>query len=266
MKWRDPSEEERDRMLALIYSPTGKGKTVSTVKSLPQPFVYYECEPKPLDRTCKGNVPILQWIKEGKVKHGRPESYDDFKDNLVEMEDEIISNYKAVFIDGLSYFMRVELLGEIQVETAKADVFESKKRDLVNMGRTDKAGYGAIASLMNRITGVIGNVAAQGVIVVITALQADDPTWNRELAAGPALAGKKFAEDMPGFFDLIGKVTSKVKEKKVDNVMIEKIVYPPVVWFESDKDEAFTAKWSGPPLKKPYFPLDWKKILAYDGT
>lgn len=257
MKWRDPSEKEQDRVLALIYGATGKGKTVSTIKSLPQPFVYIECEPKGVDRTCKGHVPVAQWIKEGKMKHGRPESYDDLKDTLHTMEDEIITNYKAMFIDGLSYFMRVELLGEIQEETGRADVFESKERPLVNLGRTDKAGYGAIASLMNRITGVIGNVAAQGVVVVITALQADDPTWNRELAAGPALAGKKFAEDMPGFFDMIGKVTSKEKNGKV--------IYPPMVWFDSGEEEAFTAKWSGPPLKKPYFPLNWKKILAYTG-
>lgn len=258
MKWRDPSEVEVDRVLALIYGPTGVGKTVSTLKTLPQPIVYIECEPKGVDRTCKGHIDIPLWIKEKKLRHGRPDNYDDLKDTLTKDEDKIIGKFKSLFIDGLSYFMGVELLGQIQEETGRADVFESKNRPMVNLGRTDQAGYGAIASLMNRITGVIGNIAAQGVVVVITALQADDPKWNRELAAGPALAGKKFAEDMPGFFDLIGRVETKTNKDG-------KAIHPPKVWFQSGEDEAFTAKWSGPELEKPFFPLNWKTILEYKG-
>ena len=210
MKWRDPAETSKattDRVLALIYGPTGVGKTVSTLKSLPRPLLYIECEPKGVERTGKGNI---DW--EG-IKIGRPDSYEDLRMFLADEEEKIIEGYRSMFIDGLSFFMNIELLGAIQEETGKADVFESKDRPLVNAGRTDKAGYGALAALMNRLCKLIGNIAAGGVVTVITALQKDDPTWNRELAAGPSLAGKKFADDMPGFFDLIGKVERKTNKE-----------------------------------------------------
>lgn len=266
MKWLDPSEEEVSRILALIYGPPASGKTLSSLLSLPKPMMYFQCEPKSIKQTCKGHLDINKLQKEGMLKVGRPESYDDLFKLLTKEFDDIVETYKAVLFDGLSFFMGVDLLGELMVETGKAQVFD-KNRPLLNLGRTDPAGYGGLASLMNRLCGVIGSIASEGPVVVITAQQKDDPKWNRELSAGPALSGKKFGEDMPGFFDLIGRVEKMekmVKDKETGD-MIPRIVWPPKVWFESPADEAFIARWSGPPLKKPYFPLNWEKILSYSG-
>jgi len=253
MRYRELSEETTG-VFALIYGPTGVGKTVSTLKSLPKPCWYFECDPKGVDRTLKGNVDFKG------IKRGHPESYEDLRSEIVQKKDEITKDYRSMFVDGLSFFMNIKLLGEIQEETGEAKVFDSKDRPLVNQARTDKTGYGALAALMNRFSGICGGVAAQGVVVVIAALQADDPKWNRELSAGPSLAGKEFPKNMPGFFDLIGRVEKMGKNK--DN----KQIWPPKVYFESDEEDSFMARWSGPALTKPYLPLDWGRILAYGET
>jgi len=250
MKYRDLSEETTG-VFALIYGPTGVGKTVSSLKSLPKPCLYYECDPKGVDRTLTGNVDFKG------IKRGHPESYEDLRDDISKNIPNIAETYKSMFVDGLSFFMNIELLGQIQRETGEAQIFDSKDRPLVNQARTDKTGYGALAALMNRFSGLCGKVAAQGVIVVIASLQADDPKWNRELSAGPSLAGKEFPKNMPGFFDLIGRVEKMGKDK--DGAQI----YPPKVYFESDEEDSFMARWSGPCLKEPFLPLNWKRIMNY---
>ncbi|MBA7661445.1 hypothetical protein ES703_69462 [subsurface metagenome] len=250
MRWRELSDTS-EGVFALIYGPTGVGKTVSSLKSLPKTCRYYECDPKGVDRTLKGNVDFKG------IKRGHPKSYEDLKADIEDNFDDIIENYKSMFIDGLSFFMNIELLGEIQRETGDAKVFDSKDRPLVNQARTDKTGYGALAALMNRFCGIVGQIASGGVVVVIAALQSDDPKWNRELSAGPSLAGKEFPKNMPGFFDLIGRVEKMGRRE--DGTQI----FPPKVYFDSDEEESFMARWSGPALTKPYLPLDWKRILAY---
>jgi len=258
MKWIDPSEEDIDRALIFIYGPPYTGKTLTSIMTLPKPLLYFGCEPKGLDRTCKGHIDLPALKKSGNFKHGRPESYEDLCDTLAKNEDMIVEKFKAVLFDGITFFMGVDLLGEIQVETGKAGIFNATERPLINSSRTDQTGYGGLATLMNRLCKLIGNIAARGPVVVLTAQQTEDPKWNRELSAGPALAGKKFGEEFPGFFDMIGRV-----EKREDKD--GRVVWPPNVWFESGKDESFTARWSGPTLEQPYFEMDWGKILAYTG-
>jgi hypothetical protein len=262
MKYPDPSEEEISRVLALIYGPPASGKTLSSIITLPKPLFYIQCEPKSVKQTCKGHIDIVKLQKEGLFKVGKPESYEDLFNTLTGDFDEICETYKSVLFDGLSFFMGVDLLGELMIETGKAKVFDSN-RPLLNDARTDPAGYGGLASLMNRMCGVIGKIASEGPVVVITAQQKEDPKWNRELSAGPALSGKKFGEDMPGFFDLIGMVEKREQVNKKTGA--KRVKWPPKVWFESPADEAFTARWSGPALKEPFFELDWKKILSYEG-
>ncbi|MBU0977382.1 MAG: hypothetical protein KKD18_03125, partial [Nanoarchaeota archaeon] len=65
--------------------------------------------------------------------------------------------------------------------------------------------------------------------------------------------------NMPGFFDLIGKVETRKDENG-------NIVYPPLVKFESP-DGDFMAKFTG--VKKPgtlaWGPLNLTKILKFNG-
>jgi hypothetical protein len=249
VRWRDP--QQKNRALCLIYGPTGVGKTVSCLKSAPKPIYYYECEQRPVEQTCEGNVDLQDGIKIGHI-----ESFEDLIDEITERRAEIASEAKTVIVDSYTYLMNTTLLGQIQRETGKAGVFEKSNRELVNLGRTDMAGYGAMAALMKQVSAALGNLASDGLVVIITALEKDDPKWNRDLAAGPNLAGKAFGDDMPGFFDLIGRVqTHRNSEGKV--------MYPPAVFFQSDEDNSYLAKWSGPQLDKPFLPLNWEKILNY---
>jgi hypothetical protein len=92
-----------------------------------------------------------------------------------------------------------------------------------------------------------------GKIVIVTALLLENPKWNRELSAAPALKGREFPTNMPGFFDLIGLVEPRTNGDG-------RVLYPPMVRFQS-ADDSFVAKWTGAG-KKTQGPMDIRKILA----
>ena len=241
-----------NRAFAMLYGDTGTGKTVSTLLSCPRPALYLETEERPVERCTQGVVDM-----EG-VTIAHPENYIDLYQYLTENFNSISTDYKTVFIDSFTFLMNVTLLGEIEEETGRAEVFDKKKRPLVDMGRTDQTGYGSMSSLMKRLCRILGRIATQGCLVVCTALQADMPKWNRELSAAPALAGREFPRDMAAYFDLIGRVETRKDEDG-------NVIYPPRVYFRSD-DSDFLAKWSGPPIEQSFTILDWEKILAYKGN
>lgn len=251
--WRKPGGGKRT--MALIYGDTGKGKTLSTLMSAPLPVRYYECQSKPVEQTCEGTLDIEKMAEEGQISVGKVTEFNDIYVDITENFEEIVKTFKTIFVDDYTYLSEYILLKEIQRETGRAGVFEKSDRPLVNEARTDMTGYGAVASHMADLTGMLGKLASAGMIVIVTALQVDEPTYNRELSAGPNLAGKKFPDTMGGFFDLVGKVQQR-KNKDGD------IVYPPVVYFQAPEED-FMAKWSGKPLKKPAMLLDWSKILNY---
>lgn len=242
--------QSSDRAFVMVYGSTGVGKTASSLQSVPRRTLYLQLEPRPVERACEGVID--DWDE---IDIGHPEDFLDLFNYLKDNYNEIIEKYNSVVVDSFSFLMNVTLLGDIEAETGEAQVFEKKNRPLVNMGRTDITGYGSLSSLMKRLCKILGRIASEGLIVVVTALQADNPKWNRELAAGPALAGKEFPRDMPGYFDLIGRAESRLDEEGNP-------VYPPKIYFRSDEEESFLAKWSGPPLEKPALLLDWQKILA----
>ena len=246
MKFRDPDKEQK-RTFALIYGETGVGKTVSTLMTAPRPILYFECEPRPVERTAEG-------IDMTDIKIAHPENFFDLFDFVSENQKKIAEKYKTVFIDSLSFLMNVTLLGEIEEESAKAEVFNTEKRPIVSLGRTDWAGYGALGSLMKRLCALLGKTAVEGSIVICSALLDDRPKWNRELSAAPAFAGKDFPRDMPSYFDIIGLVEERKNEQG-------EVIYPPIIRVKSDG--SFLAKWTGKPLKGSYGVLDWKKILEY---
>ena len=107
----------------------------------------------------------------------------------------------------------------------------------------------AVMATAVSICGVSAAIAAAGAVlakkeeityitalVIVTALLAENPKWNRELAAAPALKGKEFPTNFPGFFDLIGLVQTRVNGEG-------DIVYPPAVHFKSE-DDSFLAKFN----------------------
>lgn len=243
--------ETSNRAFVMVYGPTGVGKTLSTLQSVPRGTLYLQLEPRPVERACGGMVDLSE------VDIGKPEDFLDLYQYLVDNYDEIVKKYKSVVVDSFSFLMNVTLLGDIEAETGEAQVFDKKNRPLVNLGRTDITGYGSLSSLMKRLCKVLGRISAEGLVVVVTALDVENPKWNRELSVAPALAGKEFPRDMPGYFDLIGRAETRVDK---DN----NVVFPPKIYFRSTEDNAFLAKWSGPELDKPALLLDWTKILDFN--
>jgi hypothetical protein len=248
MKVRMLGEREVHGVLAMIYGEPGTGKTVSTLLSLPRPILYYALDPRDVERTMAGNI-----VDMGDIEIREPDNFLDLIEDLNLHRAENVGRFKSMVIDPISYLSNVILLGEIEKETGEAQVFDTKKRFLVNSMRSDQTGYGALASWMKRLCAVLGLYAKDGLIVVCIALLSDSPKWNKELSAAPAFAGREFNRDMPGYYDLIGLVEPRVDSNGT-------IVYPPAVNFRSP-DGSYIAKWSGPQNGKTRGPLNWEKIL-----
>jgi len=235
--------------MALIYGETGVGKTVSTLSTLPKPILYIECDPKPVERTASTVVDFTD------IDILHPEDFLDLFNYLNQQMEDISKKYKSLVVDPISFLVNVILLGDIEDETAKAEVF-GDKRPLVALGRTDMTGYGTLSSLAKRLCKTLGLIATQGVVVVCISLLDDMPKWNRELSAAPAFTGKDFNKDYPAFFDLIGLVQQRLDAEG-------NILYPPMVTFTSDG--SFIAKWSGKRSGKEIKGLlNWTKILAFE--
>ena len=244
MIFRKPGESKG--IMALIYGETGVGKTVSTLDTCPKPCLYVEIDPKPVERTGGGIVNFEN------IDIAHPENFIDLFTYINEQADEVVKRYKSVVIDPFSFLVNVVLLGDLEDETARAEVF-GNKRPLMNMGRTDLSGYGSLASLVKRLCKALGLLAVRGVNVICISLLDEAPKWNRELVAAPAFAGKEFNRDYPAYFDCIGLVQRREEGGE--------IVYPPVVIFDSP-DESFVHKWSGQRKGRTVKgTLDWRKIL-----
>jgi len=244
MIFRKPGESKS--IMALIYGETGVGKTVSTLDTCPKPCLYVEIDPKPVERTGGGIVNFEN------IDIAHPENFIDLFTYINEQADEVVKRYKSVVIDPFSFLVNVVLLGDLEDETARAEVF-GNKRPLMNMGRTDLSGYGSLASLAKRLCKALGLLAVRGVNVICISLLDEAPKWNRELVAAPAFAGKEFNRDYPAYFDCIGLVQRREEGGE--------IVYPPVVIFDSP-DESFVHKWSGQRKGRTVKgTLDWRKIL-----
>ena len=91
-----------------------------------------------------------------------------------------------------------------------------------------------------------------GKCVIVTALLSENPRYNRELSAAPALRGREFPANVPGFFDLIGLVQIRTDGEG-------EIVYPPLVRFQSP-DGSFLAKFTGTG-NRTEGPLNIQKII-----
>ena len=162
--------------------------------------------------------------------------------------------YRTIIVDSYSHLMAVGLSSEIEDQAWEArDPRERETKPLVSQTKLSQEGYGGLASQMFRLTAALGKLSRMGKIVIVTALLTESPKWNRELAAAPALKGREFPVNMPGFFDLIGLVEQRTDAEG-------KIIYPPLVRFQSP-DDTFVAKWTGPG-SRTQGPLNITKIIS----
>jgi len=235
----------------VIYGPTGVGKTTSLIQTGPKPLLHINTEP----RSARDF-----WVAAGSPKDVEFVDYTDWNELKEFLETNDFSKYKTIVFDGLSHFMGVGLMGEIEDEAHESRSKKGKvERMLMSQAKMTEEGYGILASLTSRIVDPLGRLSKTGICVVMTAREDQRAKWDRTLAAAPLLSGRKFPNEMPGYLDFIGRV-----ETRYDNS--GKIVFPPTVIFDG---EGFMAKWTGvrPKTEDGSYmpiagPLDLEKILA----
>ena len=246
MKVLTKEQVAQDGRFMMLYGGTGVGKTTGAIQTAPMPICYIQTE--------------LRSLKPSIDAAGRPDLdidvaiYEDWA-GLIEFvaNPKNCERHKTIICDSYSQLMAVELSTEIedQAHDARTDK-EKAVKPLASQTKLSQEGYGALSSLMFRLTAALGKLSRLGKIVIVTALLQEAPKWNRELAAAPALKGREFLVNMPGFFDLIGLVEPRTDSEG-------KIVYPPRVRFQSG-DDSFVAKFTGAGTRTQG-PLDITKIL-----
>nr|BDD44337.1 hypothetical protein 13 [Desulfobacterales bacterium] len=229
----------------LIYGNTGVGKTTSILQSAPGPVLYIATEPR-------NPLPSIEAAGgDAEIDVARYSSWFELMEFLQDSKN--TERYASIAIDSLTYLMNISLAGEIEDEAFDARTMEEKKKKpIVSQAKMSMEGYGGLSSQMFRLMKALGRLSEEGKVVIATALLQEHPKWDRELAAAPALKGREFPTSMPGFFDLIGLVEPRVGSDG-------KIIYPPVVSFESP-DGSFLAKFTGAGDKRKGL-LDFRKIL-----
>lgn len=232
--------------LILIYSETGVGKTTSIFQSAPDPILYLATEPRnpkiSIDAAGRSDLDV-------DIAY-----YEKWVDTMDFMsDDKKTERHKTIVLDSATYLMNVSLSSEIEDEAFDAREDKEKSiKPIVMRTKMSQEAFGGLSSQMSRFMRILGRLSARGKIVIVTALVAENPKWNRELAAAPALKGREFPNTMPGFFDLIGFVQTRHNDSG-------EVIYPPWVSFESP-DGSFMAKYTGTG-KKRSGPLDFSKIL-----
>ena len=236
--------------LCLFYGPTGVGKTVSLLQSMPEPFFYVRSEPRETKRSMRAiNSPRKMKLVD----------YDEFDDLMAWLSDfRNLKGSRGVIVDSLSHLMNVRLSGEVQEQAYEARDDKTKARKtLVQQVKLTEEGYGAIGGNMYRLTQILMKISTDlNMIVACTAGEDSRPKWNRELIGAPSFVGKMYSNNFPGFFDLIGRVSTMMGTKGENE---GKIIYPPRVDFRSP-DDSFIAKATGD-MRKTVYPLNIKRIL-----
>jgi hypothetical protein len=232
--------------LIMLYGPTGVGKTTSILQSAREPVMYVQTEPRSLKPSLDAsNRPDLD------ISVATYENWSGLMEFVTSASN--FERYKTVVVDSYSHLMTVGLSSEIEDQAYEARSEKEKSlKPLVSQTKMSLEGYGGLSSHMFRLTAALGRLSQAGKIVIITALLQENPRWNRALAAAPALKGREFPINMPGFFDLIGLVEPRVGDDGA-------VIYPPRVRFQSP-DDSFVAKFTGCG-NKTQGPLNIQKIL-----
>ncbi len=119
---------------------------------------------------------------------------------------------------------------------------EELERNMYDVKMSVEA-YGSLAENMLRAMNPITRFSQGGIPVIMTSLLAENPKWNRALAAAPAMRGRQFPIDFQGMCDYIGYVDRY--HKKDSETGKKKLTYPPLVWFEPNPDMNILCKWTG---------------------
>jgi len=278
-------------VIGLIYAPTGVGKTVSSLKTLPGPKVLvYANENRDMRRAiaASGRDPADFYVVEYgymEDENGELEDQGSFDDliNFARAPWKQLGTDKweqvgSVLFDGVT-----QLCSSLQMELERSS-FEARDKDkkarpLIDLSKMGVEGWGALASNMKRLMPFIGKYASQGKVVILTVLEMDNPTYQKGKDYGPQIPGVAFPQSIGGMIDIIGKVEPRFNEDGSPK-------YPPIIKFECGPlfvddgkgnrihvgQENFIQKWSGARpinkegtalMKSVKFELDFNKILNY---
>jgi hypothetical protein len=235
----------------LLYGETGVGKTTSVLKTIPTGSLYISTEPR--------NPKISMKAANRKLDDVRVYEYNNWLELIGLVNDkQQMAEFanKCVVVDSLSYLMNVRLSNEIEDETFDAQDDERKAiKTIISSSKMSQEGFGGLASQMSRLTKALGDLTKQGTDIILVALLAEHPKWDRDLSAAPALKGIAYPSNLPGSCDLIGYVRSWSKDGRKQ--------FPPLVYFEANDDE-YLAKFTGvrPDVDIVRIPLDLGIILG----
>jgi hypothetical protein len=222
--------------MMMLYGPTGVGKTTTIIQTSSQPILYVHVEERNVWPSIEASG-----IKNIDMDVLKYTDWFDTKNELACFEK--IIRYRTVIIDGFTHLMGVALSAEIEDEAFEIKTEKEKKvKTIVNSAKMTVEGWGGLSSQMLRLCRLLGRLSNEyGKVIVCTALLDENNKYDRSLAAAPALKGKEFPLNMPGFFDFIGLVKTRIVDGKV--------VYPPNVFFESPNDN-FMCKFTGAGTKR----------------
>lgn len=229
----------------LIYGASGVGKSVSVLQSAPEPIFYFLSEPRnPLKFVhATGRTDI-------DVDFGFYSDWNDMFDFF--MDSENTSRYQSIVIDSLTFLSNIALNQELIDESYEAKTDKEKgNKALIGRTKLSMEGFGGLAGQLLRFTNTISKLSQDGKTIILIALLEQNPKFNRELVGAPALKGKDYPKNLPGFVDFIGLVEPRTDENN-------NIIFPPIVDFGSDV--TYLSKWTG--YGKPgRGPLNIKRIL-----
>lgn len=245
------SIEETQGNFLLVYGPPKVGKTCTILQTCEIPVVYLTAEKRKIKTTFKAiNRPDLRLLV------GVYDGFLDLIDTIFtfpERDAKKSVKTKTVFLDSLTHLMAAQLAYEILDQDYASKTDEEREKiikELTMMNKMSKESFGSIADNMLRLMNGLQNLTMAGYDVVVTARAEEQPKYNKTVAYGPALAGQKFGNIMPGYFDFIGML--EAPDHKEDDVipawdapMIDLWKYhAPLVSF--DKTESYLAGWTGP--------------------
>lgn len=230
MKLYKPQDlNERTGDIMLLYGDTGVGKSVTAIQTAPDPIIYIMTEGRDVTKILKAAQ-----RPDVKIAFGFYTTWEELLAFVCDHEN--MNGAKSLIIDSLSHLMTANLGAEIEDEAF--DSLDKKKgvdKPLAMRTKMSLEGYGALSGEMRRFTAALAKLSQIGMTVVCLARSEQNPKFNRALAGAPALKGREYAKDMPGYFDFIGYV-----EQRVEDGLVQ---YPPFVSFESDG--SYMCKWNG---------------------